>query len=99
MATPFDTIESAQQFVQLLAAEVAEVRNDVVNDIGFATQSGASRQLAALHLVNYKLEQLSSHLRGTSRLLNDLRMLRRLLVKDYSANANSLVTDCDEQVV
>lgn len=88
MATPFETIESAQQFVQLLAAEVAEVRIEIMADIAGASRAGASRRLDALQLVDYKLLRLAEHLAGSGRILNDLRMIRRLLVKEHPENIN-----------
>jgi hypothetical protein len=86
--TPFDTIESAQQFIELLAGEVADTRNQILDDIGAATHVGPSRRLDALHLADYKLQQLASHLVGSARILNDLRMLRRLLLKEQMASSD-----------
>ena len=41
---------------------------------------GAQRRLEALQLVAYKLDQLARHTDGSRRILNDLRILRRLLL-------------------
>jgi hypothetical protein len=79
---PFDNIESAQEYLRLLAAEVESVRADIRGDIIDAEQERAARRLDALHVVEYKLKQLTQQLDGSLRLLNDLRMLRRLLVTD-----------------
>jgi hypothetical protein len=81
-ANPFDNIESAQEYLRLLAAEVESVRADIRGDIIDAEQERAARRLDALHVVEYKLKQLTQQLDGSLRLLNDLRMLRRLLVTD-----------------
>jgi hypothetical protein len=35
--------------------------------------------LEALHLIGYNLEKLTHHLKASRRILNDLRMLRRIL--------------------
>jgi hypothetical protein len=86
--TPFDTIESAQQFIELLASEVADTRNQILDDMVAATRVDSSRRLDALHLADYKLQQLASHLVGSARILNDLRMLRRLLLKEHMASGN-----------
>jgi hypothetical protein len=75
----FDSIESAQRFVALLHAQVEEVRSSLCADFDRATAAGETRQLDALRLVDYKLHQLDRHLQSSSRLLNDLRALRRLL--------------------
>ena len=79
---PFDNIESAQEYLRLLAAEVESVRAAIRGDVIDAEQERAARRLDALHVVEYKLKQLAQQLDGSLRLLNDLRMLRRLLVTD-----------------
>jgi hypothetical protein len=48
----------------------------------------AARRLDALQLVTYKLERLHHHLDGSRRLLNDLRMLRRVLQADVTDAAD-----------
>ena len=80
--TPFDSIESALEFVDLLARQTDDVRTALQQDLVDATDARLSRHLEALRLVDYKLTQLSSHLAASRRILNDLRMLRRLLVRD-----------------
>ncbi len=80
--TPFDSIESAQAFVQLLALEVGAAREDIEEDVAEAVRSGAARRVDALHLAEYKLKQLAEQLDSSRRILNDLRTLRRLLVND-----------------
>ena len=82
IATPFDSIESAQEYVRMLACEVDQVRAGIEEDIAQATRDRAARRLDALQIVGYKLKQLSQHLGASRRILNDLRMLRRLLVSD-----------------
>lgn len=84
---PFDSIESAHEYVRLLAAEVANVRQGVHDDIIEAGKEGAGRQLDALRLVDFKLGQLAHHLATSSRLLNDLTMLRRVLLGDADSGA------------
>jgi hypothetical protein len=79
---PFDTIESAHDFVRLLRKQVLIVELEIVEDIGMAAREGAARQLDALRLVRYKLTKLNDHLGAGSRILNDLRALRRLLTTD-----------------
>ena len=80
--TPFDSIESAQEFVRLLASEVQDALTSINDDMAEAAAERAARRLDALYLVDYKLKQLAQHLDSSSRILNDLRMLRRLLVAD-----------------
>jgi hypothetical protein len=78
---PFDTIESAHEYLSLLREQVLVVRGDILRERDL-TQSAEARRLDALRLVDYKLGQLSNHLQASSRVLNDLRLLRRLLLGD-----------------
>jgi hypothetical protein len=77
--TPFETIESAHDYVRLLREQVLSVEAEVLEDTGAAIEEGAARRVDALRLVHYKLKQLNDHLGASSRILNDLRALRRLL--------------------
>jgi hypothetical protein len=78
--TPFDSVESAQHFVALLAEAIAEARAEIKVDTAAATAASAARQVEALHLVEHKLSQLAAHVHASRRILNDLKMLRRLLL-------------------
>src|SRR5687768_13005516 len=80
--TPFDSIEGAQDYLRLLACELETVSTDVREDIEEAARDRAARRLDALQIVEYKLKQLAQHVDASRRILNDLRMLRRLLVAD-----------------
>ena len=78
--TPFDSVESAQTYIALLREAVAEAQAGVREDIAAVAGADRARHLDALRLVDLKLTQLGVQLRTSSRVLNDLRMLRRLLV-------------------
>ena len=78
--TPFDSVESAQEYVHLLIAEVKDARAEIERDLADAARDRAARRLDALQIVEYKLKQLEQHLAVSGRILNDLRMLRRVLV-------------------
>lgn len=78
--SPFDSIESAHEYVGLLAGEVDDVKTALQDDIAAAELANVTRRLDALRIVDYKLKQLAEHLAATGRILNDLRTLRRLLV-------------------
>jgi len=78
--TPFDSLESAHEYVRLLAIEVEDARASIQGDIAAADRDQAARRLDALQIVDYKLRQLAQHLAASRRLLNDLKLLRRLLV-------------------
>ena len=80
--TPFDNIESAQQFVELLIEAIEESKRDVNADIALleANRSGRSKQ--ALQLVSANLTKLSQHMTTSRRISNHLRTLRRLLLQE-----------------
>lgn len=84
---PFETIESAQDYLNLLSEMVVESQQVVAEDILTHSEIEASRQRDALNLIVYKLQKLNDHLRRSHRILNDLRTLRRLLQKDRSETA------------
>jgi hypothetical protein len=82
--TPFDSIESSHQYVSLLAEAIREAIAEVDEDIALAGDDGASRRKEALQLVRFNLSKLSGHMTSGSRVLNDLRTLRRLLLDERS---------------
>jgi len=84
--TPFDNIESAQQFVELLIEAIEESRRDVNADIARADGNRLERQKQALQLVSNNLVKLSQHMTTSLRILNDLRTLRRLLLEERPLN-------------
>ncbi len=77
--TPFENIESAQQFVELLFDAIEEARQEVEAEVG---RPQPERRLQALQLVSYNLAKLSLHMGTSRRILNDLRTLRRLLYQE-----------------
>src|ERR1039457_1117127 len=87
MNTPFDTIESAQEFLGLLREAVDEAKHNADADIVAEGDLRSPRRIDALRLVVYKLEKLEQHIKASCRLLNDLRTLRRLLLEERSESA------------
>ena len=83
--TPFDSIENAQQYIKLLVETVAEARRDIDDQVTAATDQMSHRRLQALQMVQLNLEKLERHLTLSSRTLNDLRTLRRLLLEERQA--------------
>jgi hypothetical protein len=81
-ASGFDTIESTQQFNELFETAITTTLTDIRREIDMARAAGAERRLEALLLVLHKLEKLSFHIGQSRRLLNDLRILRRLLFEE-----------------
>jgi hypothetical protein len=82
LQTPFETIEGAQEYLRLLAEEVSSVLHEIESDRTEAASLGPSRRLDALDLACYKLQRLSHHVDRGKRILNDLRMIRRLFERD-----------------
>ncbi|HMB84591.1 MAG TPA: hypothetical protein VKI40_11145 [Terriglobales bacterium] len=82
LQTPFDSVENAHQYVRLLAEAIAEAKSEIEADLGEAAQAKSERRVQALRIVQFKLDKLEQHLKTSSRLLNDLRTLRRLLLDE-----------------
>jgi hypothetical protein len=87
--TPFDTIESAHDYIDLLLEAVEEARRDVGSEIGMATGQDRERRAEALRLVALNLNKLSCHITKSRRILNDLRTLRRLLLDERKPVASA----------
>jgi hypothetical protein len=79
--SPFGSIESAYEFMILLREALDEAYGEILTDTETAQRSaGAERRVQALRLVDLKLNKLRQHVLASLVLLNDLRMLRRLLL-------------------
>jgi hypothetical protein len=81
--TPFDNIESAQQFVELLIQAINESRRDVDVETALAEVNGSRHSKKALQLVSANLTKLSQHMTTSCRILNHLKTLRRLLLQEW----------------
>jgi hypothetical protein len=82
LQTPFDTVENAHQYVRLLAEAILEAKGEIAADLAASTKAKSDRRTQALQIVQFKLDKLEQHLRTSSRLLNDLRSLRRLMLDE-----------------
>jgi hypothetical protein len=80
--TPFDNIESAEQFVELLIEAIEESRRGVNADIALSEGDRSGRSKKALQLVSANLAKLSHAMTTRRRILNHLRTLRRLLLEE-----------------
>jgi hypothetical protein len=78
----FETIESAQEYLGLLAQALSESQGLIDKDIRAQAASASPRRLDALRLIAYNLERLKGHMTRSQRILNDLRTLRRLLHRE-----------------
>jgi len=78
--TPFDSIEGSLEYTGLLREAIETAKKSVAQESGRARDEAAPRRLEALQLIAYKLDRLACHVDASRRLLNDLRMLKRLLL-------------------
>ena len=77
-AQPFDSIESAHEFMVVLESVIAETRSELE---GLLADASDERRTEALRLALYKISQLDAHTRKSRRILNDLGLIRSLLVR------------------
>jgi hypothetical protein len=80
--TPFDNIESAEQFVKLLIEAIEESMRDVDAEIALAEGNLSGRSKKALQLVSANLAKLNQHMTTSRRILNHLKTMRRLLLQE-----------------
>jgi len=85
---PFETIESAHDFMALFAEAVSQAKEELQLDVDReSANADLNRRLDALRMALYNVEKLELHLSRSSRILNDLRTLRRLLFEERSPSA------------
>jgi hypothetical protein len=77
-AQPFDSIESAHEFMVLLESVIAQTQGELQ---GMLDDAGDERRTEALRLALFKISQLDTHTRKSRRILNDLGLIRSLLVR------------------
>jgi len=82
ISDPFETIESAQNFVTLLAEAVSQAKQELEMDVRRESSLSESRRLDALRIALYSVDRLEAHMNRSGRILNDLRTLRRLLFQE-----------------
>jgi hypothetical protein len=88
---PFESIESAQEFMALLSSSIEEAVRDVHSDRTRAMEGADSRWVEALDLALYKLKLLEIQVDKSRRILNDLRTIRRLLFSERSAAVSEML--------
>jgi len=92
LGEPFDSIESAQDYMNVLAETILDVMKELNGDQQLALQEGEARRAQAIGLAIFKLKMLSCHVHKSRRDLNDLRMLRRLILNERLTVENVLAT-------
>lgn len=93
---PFDSIESAFDFVRILSSAAADAKRDLEEDI--QREGKPSRRLEALRLAFYNVDKLEFHVNRSRRILNDLRSLRRLLFEERAVAKAVIATKAVIQV-
>jgi hypothetical protein len=79
---PFESIESAQDYMNILATSILEVMVELQQDRDRALHDGEQRRAQAINLAIFKLKTLSCYVFKSRRALNDLRILRRLILNE-----------------
>ena len=75
----FQTIESASDFVTLLAETVIEAKRDVEGDVLRESSATNSERLDVLRMALYSLSKLEGYMGKSCHILNDLRRQQNLL--------------------
>ena len=81
----FDSIESAYDFMTVLAETILEARKDLHRDHQAALQDGDLRRARAIELAIFKAKSLNVYVYKSRRALNDLRTIRRLILNERTA--------------
>lgn len=79
---PFDSIESAQQYLELLLEAIQEARQEMEAELDMANAAGRDRAAEAIRLVIFKLTKLNDLIVASKGLLGDLETLERLLTSE-----------------
>jgi hypothetical protein len=79
---PFDSIESAHDFVVLLTATIGEAKRDLQADIEREAAQNLSRRIDARRVALYNLEKVELYMNRSRRVPNDLRTLQQLLFEE-----------------
>jgi len=87
---PFDTIESAHDFMTVLAATAVDAIGELGRDRAIALRDGDLRRAQAIDLALYKLKTLNCYVYKGRRALNDLRTLRRLILNERTTREKVL---------
>jgi hypothetical protein len=82
MGNAFQSLDSAHDFVTLLAETVIEAKRDVEGDVQRESSAKFSRRLDVLRMALYSLEKLELHMTRSRRILDDLRCQQELLTQE-----------------
>jgi hypothetical protein len=79
---PFDSIESAHDFMNLLAETIMIAITDLHRDHQIALREDQPRRARAIELALFKAKTLNCYVNKSRRTLNDLRTIRRLILNE-----------------
>jgi len=82
---PFDSIEGAHEYMNILASTALEVMADLRRDRDLALRAGDIRRAQAIDLAMFKVKMLDCYIFKSRRMLNDLRILRRLILNERAS--------------
>ncbi len=86
LVRPFDSIESALEFMVVLEKVISDASDELRVKLDNAA---TERYTNGLNLALYKMNQLSSHVQKSRRILNDLTLIRSVLVGDGIAQSEA----------
>jgi hypothetical protein len=78
---PFHSIESAHEFMVLLENVIRDAQGELQTMLDDAGNASDERRSEALRLALFKIAQLEAHTHKSRRILNDLGLIRTLLVR------------------
>ena len=90
-ANPFHSLESAHEYLSLMLQALEDARHAIDENLGEATAAQATRRVEALQVIVHQLNLLDQHLHRSSRIINDLRTLRRILLGERQTAAAELL--------
>jgi len=82
---PFQSIESAHDFVTLLTEMVIGVKAELQDDVKQESTSKESSRLEILRMALYSMEKLELYMATSGRILDDLKFQRRLLFEQHTS--------------
>jgi hypothetical protein len=87
---PFDTIESAHDFMNVLAETILDSVKDLDREQLSSLKDGEERRAQAVELALFKLRLLNCHVHKCRIILNDLRTIRRLVFNERPASNRAM---------
>ncbi len=83
-ARPFDSIESTLEYMILLEATIADASREIEEGMEHSRDPRSAQGWA---LAQYKMRQLLFHTQKSRRLLNDLRLIRGVMIGPPDADS------------